>query len=329
MEHDHDDGESSLSTASSLSSGSRRGKRRRPSSPGRRKRSRRERDRAAYDDAAAPAASDYDELRRHFQFVLPDGDGEGFGSTWQERMVRGYHSKLYKEYVLADLSRALATGQVGMRWRTESEVVSGLGHRTCGNLACRVHVSGDSSSEAAERREREEEYHAAARRHIGIGVPEVGEGRDPVGVLLPDQSRGEKLREYLSSCAREHSRRDEEGGRDDGRRRESKKRKKHRKHSSKDRSGDGERREERRLSKVPHGLGLHDYEVDFAYRERGERKRELVKARLCLRCAPLLFASKLSKEGGRGGGNAPAVAAREAREKAARDSVRSAGAGLP
>ena len=324
MEHDHDDGESSLSTASSLSSGSRRGKRRRPSSPGRRKRSRRERDRAAYDDAAAPAASDYDELRRHFQFVLPDGDGEGFGSTWQERMVRGYHSKLYKEYVLADLSRALATGQVGMRWRTESEVVSGLGHRTCGNLACRVHVSGDSSSEAAERREREEEYHAAARRHIGIGVPEVGEGRDPVGVLLPpDESRGERLREYLSSCAREH-------GRDDGRRRKSKKRKKHRKHSSKASPEDGERREDRRLSKVPHGLGLHDYEVDFAYRERGERKRELVKARLCLRCAPLLFASKLSREGGKGGEKAaPAVAARDARERAARDSARSDGAGLP
>ena len=329
---DRDDGGSSLSTASSLSSGSHRGKRRRSSPSARRKRRRGDRNRAAADAVAAPATSDYEELRRHFQFVLPDEQdgGERFGSTWQERMVKNYHAKLFKEYVLTDLSRALETGQVGMRWRTEGEVVSGIGHRTCGNLACRIHErKGTSDDEGA--REREEEYKVAARRHIGIGVPEVGGGRDPVGVLLPpDQSRGEKLREYLSSCAREH-RRDEEGGKSE-RRHKSKKRKRRRKHSTKDNSEDRERREERRLAKVPHGLGLHDYEVDFAYRERGERKRELVKARLCLRCAPLLFVSKLRKGGGggRGGeGMAPAIAAREARERAARASVRSDDTGVP
>ncbi len=45
----------------------------------------------------------------------------------------------------------------------------------------------------------------------------------------------------------------------------------------------------RLLAKVPHGLGLHDYEVPFTYNEHGVSKTELVKLRLCLQCAPLLF----------------------------------------
>ena len=90
--------------------------------------------------------------------------------------------------------------------------------------------------------------------------------------------------------------------------------------------------ERARLSDVPHGIGLHDYEVNFAYVEGGTRKRELVKVRLCLRCAPLLFVARKTRgndgdgdrgrDGGgggdRGGGAvAPAMNARMAREEAA------------
>lgn len=85
-----------------------------------------------------PAAlPDYDELRSHYRFVLPDDDEtiynnntttandnnrKKYGSTWQERMVKTYHQGLYKEYVLADLSRVLDIGKIGLRWRTETEV---------------------------------------------------------------------------------------------------------------------------------------------------------------------------------------------------------------
>ena len=75
---------------------------------------------------------------------------------------------------------------------------------------------------------------------------------------------------------------------------------------------------------------MHDYEVDFVYVEQRIRKRELVKVRLCLRCAPLLFVAKMNDDdndgnqgsrskgsGSRGEKRAPAVKAREAREKAA------------
>lgn len=62
--------------------------------------------------------------------------------------------------------------------------------------------------------------------------------------------------------------------------------------------------EDWRLKRLPYGIGLRDYEVHFAYVEHGEEKEELVKLRLCLRCAPKLFF-----------GNGGSVGARKAREK--------------
>ena len=55
-------------------------------------------------------------------------------ASWQARMVQRYHSGLYKEFALADLSRP---GQLGLRWRTKQEVVDGKGELSCGNLKCR------------------------------------------------------------------------------------------------------------------------------------------------------------------------------------------------
>ena len=99
-----------------------------------------------------------------------------------------------------------------------------------------------------------------------------------------------------------------------------KKKKRHRKHSSSSSSSswqDEEREEQKRLSQVPYGVGLYDYEVDFKYVEHSANKREFVKVRLCLRCAPLLFAAKdkttSTNEDDKVG---PAVKARNVRFKA-------------
>ena len=40
-------------------------------------------------------------------------------------------SKLFKEYAIADLSRH-KEGKVGLRWRTQKEVVAGRGQFSCG-----------------------------------------------------------------------------------------------------------------------------------------------------------------------------------------------------
>ncbi|KAL7523496.1 hypothetical protein ACHAXR_000208, partial [Thalassiosira sp. AJA248-18] len=150
--------------------------------------------------SSTAAPSDWYELRAHFQFVLPSNDDINnncnsnninnsnisnndpnyYGSTWQERMVQHYHSHLYKEYVLADLSRVTATttsgGKVGLRWRTEKEVANGRGFRCCGNLMCEqgvgvsgVGVSGcasfnsKKSSDEERQQQQQEAYSAAAR----------------------------------------------------------------------------------------------------------------------------------------------------------------------
>ena len=55
----------------------------------------------------------------------------------------------------------------------------------------------------------------------------------------------------------------------------------------------------KRLLRVPHGLGLYNYEVHFEYEEHGEKKEELVNLKLCLRCAPKLFHGKGSIIGAR------------------------------
>jgi protein FRA10AC1 len=283
-----------------------------------------------------PAQSDWEALRSHFQFVLPDEEqsslpgAKKYGSTWQNRMVQHYHSHLYKEYVLADLSRVLEIGRVGLRWRTEDEVKSGKGFRSCGNLKCESVCNNDSSTSITEKKEA---YDAAVRRSVGIGVPE-NNGKQPIGVVLPlstSSEAGEALDRYLRSCMHNET---TSGGDDDNSFEDRQSRKRHKKskqkkekkkyfrkkHSKSSSSAQHEERDEQtRLSQVPYGVGLYDYEVDFAYVEHNVNKRELVKVRLCLRCAPLLFAAKdistasNSKQGDKIG---PATKARNVRLRA-------------
>jgi protein FRA10AC1 len=74
--------------------------------------------------------ADHEILKEHYTFVPPE---EAKATLWQERMVQRYHDGLYKEFALADLSRP---GQIGLRWRTQQEVLDGRGERTCGNKRC-------------------------------------------------------------------------------------------------------------------------------------------------------------------------------------------------
>ena len=74
-------------------------------------------------------AADLATLQEEYTFV----PSEDKPSTWQERMVQTYHDGLYKEYALADLSRAPT---LGLRWRTSKEVVDRKGEKSCGNKRC-------------------------------------------------------------------------------------------------------------------------------------------------------------------------------------------------
>jgi protein FRA10AC1 len=82
----------------------------------------------------AAERSDLDVVQDEHRFLW-DRAGEKAPLTWEQRLARRYHEKLFKEYALADMSRH-REGQVGLRWRTEAEVFDGKGQFVCGNKRC-------------------------------------------------------------------------------------------------------------------------------------------------------------------------------------------------
>lgn len=80
--------------------------------------------------------SDAEALLRHHQFVRDDSKDENdLGKKWELRMTRKYYDNLYKEYVIADMSR-YQEGKLGLRWRSRKEVLAGIGTDMCGALGC-------------------------------------------------------------------------------------------------------------------------------------------------------------------------------------------------
>lgn len=86
--------------------------------------------------ASAPGSSveksEIDVVRDEHRFLW---GGEEGGLSWEQRLAKRYHDKLFKEYALADMSR-YREGQVGLRWRTEAEVFDGKGQFVCGDKCC-------------------------------------------------------------------------------------------------------------------------------------------------------------------------------------------------
>jgi protein FRA10AC1 len=53
------------------------------------------------------------------------------------QLAKRYYDKLFKEYCIADLTH-FDRNKIGMRWRTEAEVVRGKGQFECGSKHCDV-----------------------------------------------------------------------------------------------------------------------------------------------------------------------------------------------
>ena len=77
--------------------------------------------------------TDADILREAHRFVRTEEDDAAGG--YEQRMAKRYYDQLFREYTLADLSR-YKEGAIGMRWRTEAEVLAGKGQFSCGNKRC-------------------------------------------------------------------------------------------------------------------------------------------------------------------------------------------------
>lgn len=80
-----------------------------------------------------PIRTDQDALREGYRFIRSEEDD--MNPSWEQRLVKRYYDKLFKEYCIADMSQ-YKTGKIGLRWRTEKEVMSGKGQFLCGNKHC-------------------------------------------------------------------------------------------------------------------------------------------------------------------------------------------------
>lgn len=75
---------------------------------------------------------DIDVIREHHRFLWDDESKE---DSWETRLARRYYDKLFKEYCIADLTR-YRENKIALRWRTETEVVAGIGQFQCGSRKC-------------------------------------------------------------------------------------------------------------------------------------------------------------------------------------------------
>ncbi|GLC41653.1 hypothetical protein PLESTB_000692600 [Pleodorina starrii] len=82
---------------------------------------------------SAPIRTDADALREHHRFIRSDADDDHGG--WEARLAKRYYDRLFKEYAIVDLSY-YKQSKLGMRWRTQKEVMSGKGQFVCGAKGC-------------------------------------------------------------------------------------------------------------------------------------------------------------------------------------------------
>ncbi|KAH7290536.1 hypothetical protein KP509_30G052500 [Ceratopteris richardii] len=82
-----------------------------------------------------PIKTDQDTLRETYRFIRTEEDDSD--NTWEQRLAKRYYDKLFKEYCIADMSH-YKDGKIGMRWRSEKEVISGKGQFIFGSKNCDV-----------------------------------------------------------------------------------------------------------------------------------------------------------------------------------------------
>ncbi|XP_064549098.1 protein FRA10AC1 [Drosophila montana] len=78
---------------------------------------------------------DIDVIRENHRFLWDEEDADNESLSWEQRLALRYYRKLFKEYCIADLTR-YKENKIALRWRTEEEVVTGLGQFQCGSRHC-------------------------------------------------------------------------------------------------------------------------------------------------------------------------------------------------
>lgn len=87
--------------------------------------------------------SEFEILKESHRFLRDEGEGQE-NLSWDEQLAAKYYSSLYREFAVCNLKH-YKSGNFALRWRTESEVLSGAGETTCGNTRCQHHSLSNGS----------------------------------------------------------------------------------------------------------------------------------------------------------------------------------------
>ncbi|KAG1893852.1 folate-sensitive fragile site protein Fra10Ac1-domain-containing protein [Suillus fuscotomentosus] len=93
--------------------------------------------------AAAPTVTEFDILKASHKF-LRDGADDEASTSWNDQLAQKYYESLYREFAICDLKH-YRSGNFSLRWRTETEVLSGTGETTCANARCVEHAASSTS----------------------------------------------------------------------------------------------------------------------------------------------------------------------------------------
>ncbi|KZV65555.1 hypothetical protein PENSPDRAFT_668324 [Peniophora sp. CONT] len=92
--------------------------------------------RAGSSQAPPSHATEFDILKHSHRFLR---DEEEAPATWNDQLAAKYYASLFREFAVCDLKH-YKSGNFALRWRTEDEVISGAGERSCGNTRCEQHT---------------------------------------------------------------------------------------------------------------------------------------------------------------------------------------------
>ncbi|KAG1744161.1 folate-sensitive fragile site protein Fra10Ac1-domain-containing protein [Suillus paluster] len=92
---------------------------------------------------APTRVTEFDILKASHKF-LRDGEDAEASTSWNDRLAQKYYDSLYREFTICDLKH-YKSGNFALRWRTETEVLSGTGETTCANARCSEHTASSTS----------------------------------------------------------------------------------------------------------------------------------------------------------------------------------------
>ncbi|KAF2540757.1 hypothetical protein F2Q68_00030650 [Brassica cretica] len=136
-----------------------------------------------------PLKTDHDTLREGYRFIRSEEDD--LNPSWEQRLVKRYYDKLFKEYCIADMSR-YKTGQMGLRWRTEKEV--NFSYHEAGEHKQALVKLVTCERKDAERSESKEKKRQKRKRNRSSSEDDIEE---------EERRKGKKNKSKLEGCERE------------------------------------------------------------------------------------------------------------------------------